>query len=80
MTTDATEISLNKEALSGIDVDIESSSYVVLSEDGEELQVAVPVITTEDKSGTSTTHITRRTGLTLIVAVVLCVWISICDW
>lgn len=68
LTADATEISVGTEALSDIDIDIQSNSYVVLSEGDEELQVAVPVITSEDESGTSTRRITRQTLAIIIVA------------
>lgn len=71
LTTDATEISVDAEALSDIDVDIESNSYVVLREGDEELQVAVPVITSEDESGTSTRRITRQTLAIIIAAGVI---------
>lgn len=71
LTTDATEISVDAEALSDIDIDIESNSYVVLSEGDEELQVAVPVITSEDESGTSTRRITRQTLAIIIAACAL---------
>lgn len=68
LTAGATEISIDADALSDIDVDIESSSYVVLSEGDEDVKVAVPVITSEDESGTSTKRITRQTLLAIIIA------------
>jgi hypothetical protein len=71
LTAGATEISVDADALSGIDGDIESGSYVVLSEGDEDVQVAVPVITSEDESGTSTKHITRLTLAVIIGAGVL---------
>jgi hypothetical protein len=68
LTAVATEISVDAEALSNIDVDIKSNSYVVLSEGDEELQVAVPVITSQDESETSTKLITRQT-LAIIITI-----------
>ena len=73
LTADATEISLDSEALSNINVDIKSNSYIVLNDGDEDLQVAVPVITTEDESETTTKYITRGTLATILAVCVILV-------
>tara|TARA_B100001175_G_C19231640_1_gene505578 strand:- start:6 stop:539 length:534 start_codon:yes stop_codon:yes gene_type:complete len=78
LTTESTEVSVDREASSDIDVDIQSTSYVVLSEGDEELQVAVPVITSEDESGTSTRHITRQTLAIIIAAGGILIFLFLC--
>ena len=76
LMADATELSVDAEALSDIDVDIESNSYVVLSEGDEELQVAVPVVAPMDESGIPAKRITRRT-LAIIIFAGLLIFLAI---
>jgi hypothetical protein len=76
LTAGATELAVDAQALSDVNVDIESNSYVVLSEDDEELQVAVPV-TSEDERGTSTTGMNRQTLAIIIIFGTLIIFIII---